>query len=197
MIRALPGLLLLSLPVLGQDHEFLDALTRAWRARPAVLAATARIAPATEPGTPLVVHGRAYAADGKTPLAGAIVFAYHTDQAGRYDRKGAPAHSWRLQGWAKTGADGGFEFRTIRPGCYPGGKVAAHIHLTLFTADGSGYHAGSVLFDDDALLTPAEREQSRKDGTFGQIARVRRAGDEQHVDTNIRIVPREKFTRGQ
>jgi protocatechuate 3,4-dioxygenase beta subunit len=193
MFRTLASLFLLSLPLQSQDREFLDALVAAQRARPAELTATARIAPATEPGTPLVVHGRAFAADGKTPLSGAIVFAYHTDSTGMYDRKGAPAHSWRLEGWAKTGADGVFEFHTIRPGRYPNGKVAAHIHLTIFTAEGAGYHAGGLLFDDDALVTDAEREQSRKDGIFGTVAHVRREGEAQHVDSNIRVVPGKKF----
>ena len=184
---------LFAVPALAQDLEYMRALVAAQRLRPAQLTATARIAPETEPGTPLVVHGRAFAADGRTPLAGAIVFAYHTDRDGRYDRPGAPPHTWRLKGWVKTGDDGRFEFRTIRPAPYPGRQIAAHIHFALFTSDGERYHAGEVVFDDDKLVTAAEREQSRKDGDFGSIRPVRVEKDVQHVDFNLRIVAKQKF----
>jgi protocatechuate 3,4-dioxygenase beta subunit len=185
---------LLATSATAQDLEFLRALAAAQRARPAQLTSSARIAPAAEPGSALVVHGQAFAADGRTPLANAIVFAYHADRDGVYDRRGAPAHSWRLKGWAKTGADGKFEFHTIRPGAYPGGKVAAHIHLTLFIADGVGYHAGGVLFADDPLVSASEREQHQKDGAFGSIRPVRREGTVQHIDVRTRLVPSERFT---
>jgi len=194
MNRLLPAaLLLIALPVGAQDLEYIQAVVAAQRARPAQLAATARIAPETELGIDLVVHGRAFAADGRTPLAGAVVFAYHTDRDGRYDRRGAPAHSWRLKGWARTGDDGRFEFRTIRPGPYPGRRDPAHIHFTLFPADGSRYHAGGLLFDDDKLVSAAEREASRKDATFGAVRPVRVDQEVQHVDVNLRVAAKEKF----
>lgn len=135
-------------PAAAQDLEYNRAVHEAQRARPAQLTSSERIAPATEPGTPFVLRGQAFAADGRTPLADAIVFAYHTDRDGLYRPRGEPAHTWRLKGWAKTGADGRFEFRTIRPGPYPGGTEPAHVHLTLFTADGRAYHAGGPVLDD-------------------------------------------------
>jgi protocatechuate 3,4-dioxygenase beta subunit len=190
---ALSGLLLAALPALAQDLEYIQAVEEAQRGRPSPLSSTARIAPADEPGTPLVVHGRVFGTDGRTPLAGAVVFAYHTDREGRYDRAGRPAHSWRLKGWARTGEDGRFEFRTIRPGPYPGRSTAAHIHLTLFTADGGRYHAGSVLFEGDPLLSPAEREAARHDPVFADVRPVRRKGTVEHVDVNRRVELRERF----
>lgn len=192
-VLAVPALLLLALPSLVEDREFIRALEDAQRARPSQISSASRIAPEGEPGTALVVHGRAFAADGRTPLADAIVFAYHTDRTGVYDRRGAPAHSWRLKGWAKTGVDGRFEFRTIRPGPYPGRKEAAHIHLTLFTADGARYHAGGLVFDDDPLVSAPEREATRRDPVFGSVRPLRREGAVEHVDVNTRIVLREKF----
>jgi hypothetical protein len=42
----------------AQDLEFIAALERAQSARPAHLTSTARIAPETDPGDPLVVQGR-------------------------------------------------------------------------------------------------------------------------------------------
>lgn len=177
----------------GQDLEYNRAVHAAQLARPARLTSSERIAPDSEPGTALVVHGRAFAADGRRPLAGAIVFAYHTDRSGIYRAPGEPAHTWRLKGWAVTDSEGRFEFRTIRPGPYPGGTDAAHIHLTLFTADGMGYHAGGLLFDDDPLVSAAEREESNRAGEFGAVCAVRREGAAVHVDVNIQLDPRQRF----
>jgi protocatechuate 3,4-dioxygenase beta subunit len=157
----------------AQDTAFIRALEAAQGARPAQLASTARIAPESEPGTPLVIHGRAVAEDGSTPLADAVVFAYHTDRTGVYDRPGAPPHSWRLKGWAKTGTDGGFEFRTIRPGSYPNTNIAAHVHFTVFTSDGRRYHAGELQFEGDRG--------------------IRREGDTEHADFTARLQARQRF----
>ncbi len=190
---AASALLLVALPAVAQDLEFIRALEHAQRARPSQLSSTARIAPEGEPGTALVVHGRAFAADGHMPIAGAIVFAYHTDRGGVYDRRGAPAHSWRLKGWAKTDAEGRFEFRTIRPAPYPGRSIPAHIHLTLFSADGARYHAGEVLFEGDPFVSAAEREATRRDPVFGPVRPVRREGGVEHVEVHTRVVPRQRF----
>jgi protocatechuate 3,4-dioxygenase beta subunit len=176
----------------AQDVEFIRALERAQQARPATLASTARIAPESEPGAPLVIHGRAFAADRKTPLANAVVFAYHTDKTGLYDRPGT-THSWRLKGWARTGADGRFEFRTIRPGAYPDSRIAEHVHFTLFTPSGERYHAGELNFSDDKFLSDAERTASAREGDFGGVRPVRREGVTQHVDFQIHVEPRQRF----
>jgi hypothetical protein len=60
MNRSLSGCLLLlaALPALAQDLEYVAAMEGAQRARPSQISSTARIAPETEPGTALVVHGR-------------------------------------------------------------------------------------------------------------------------------------------
>ena len=186
-------LLLAAPPYASEDREFIQALLDAQRARPAQIASTSRIAPEGETGTPLVIHGRAFAADGKAPLIAAVVFAYHTDRTGVYDRRGTPAHSWRLKGWAKTDSEGRFEFRTIRPGPYPGGRQAAHIHLTLFPADGTRYHAGGVLFEDDPLVDAHERETTRRDSVFGSVRPVRREGVTEHIDVNLKIASERRF----
>jgi len=183
---------LLVTPLAVQDVEFIRALERAQADRPAAVESSARIAPDSEPGTPLVIHGRVFAEDGRTPLKDAIVFAYHTDSRGLYDTPGAPAHSWRLQGWAKADADGRFEFRTIRPGSYPSGSQAAHVHFTVFTTD-ARYHGGALEFDDDPLLDASDRARANASGEFGTIRRVRREGDVQHVDFNIRVQASRRF----
>jgi protocatechuate 3,4-dioxygenase beta subunit len=168
----------------AQDREWVRALEAAQRDRPKALSAKARIAPASEPGDPLVVHGRAVAEDGTSAIAGAVVFAYHTDREGLYNRPGSPAHSWRLRGWAQAAADGGFEFATIRPGGYPGSNIPQHIHLQIFLADGRRYWAEELQFADDPRLPAAER---------GEACSVRTEGAVQHVDFTLRLNPRNKF----
>ena len=128
---------------LAQDVEFLRALERAQKDRPATLANTARIAPVSEPGDPLVVRGRVVNVDG-TPAANAIVFGYHTDRGGLYDKRENGPHSWRLRGWVRTDADGRFTFETIRPGAYPNADILPHVHFTAYLANGDRYHAGEL-----------------------------------------------------
>ena len=129
---------------------------------------------------------RAFAEDGKTPLANAVIFAYHTDKEGVYDKPGTPAHSWRLRGWAKTDAKGAFEFRTIKPGSYPASKNPAHVHFTIFSGN-SRYHAGELQFADDKFIGAQERENSKKQGEFGSVRTVRHEGTTEHVDFNVKV----------
>ena len=171
----------------GQDVEFIRAWERAQREKPARVTSRARIAPEGEPGTPLIIHGRVFRADGKTPAAGITVFAYHTDRTGLYDERSKGPHSWRLRGWAKSDANGRFGFDTIRPAPYPGRGIAAHVHLSVEGPGVTRRWTGDVLFADDDLLTDAERKQSAREGEFGSVRTVRTRDGVQDVDVNIRI----------
>ena len=130
---------------LSQDADWVRDWDRAQQQRPASISSIARIAPPGEPGIPMVIHGRI-----EPPTAGVIVFAYQTDASGVYNAKGA--RGWRLQGWAKSDANGRFEFRTIRPASYPGQRFAAHIHVTV-EAPGLPRRVTEIEFADDPLLT--------------------------------------------
>lgn len=144
-LTAVVGLASLALagPAGAQDVAYQRALERAQQARPATMSATARIAPASEPGDPLVIDGRLLNTDGSA-AADAVVFAYQTDRGGLYDEPGRGPHSWRLRGWARTDRDGRFTFETIRPGSYPGSSVRPHVHFTAYLPDGGRYHAGEL-----------------------------------------------------
>ena len=176
----------------GQDVEFMRALERAQREKPARLASRARIAPVGEPGQPLIIRGRVFRGDGKTPAPGMIVFAYHTDRAGHYDEASKGPHSWRLRGWALTGADGRFVFDTIRPEPYPGRRTAAHVHLTI-EGPGVPRRSAGVLFADDEIVTAAERAESAKDGIFGSVRIVQMREGVQEIDVNLRITAGRQF----
>jgi|SRR5688572_16881820 len=179
-------------PSAAQDREYIQALEHAQAQRPPTLAASARIAPASEPGTPLVIHGQLFGEDGRSPLAGATVFAYHTDRGGLYDKPGAPPHSWRLRGWTKTDAQGRFEFSTIRPGSYPNSNNPAHVHFTVFNGT-TRYHAGELQFSDDPLIQASHRARDQGEGEFGSIRPVRTEAGTQHADLRLRINSRNRF----
>ena len=123
----------------GQDTDYIRAIERAQADRPAELSSTGRIAPPTEPGRPLTVQGQVFDVDG-SPAVAAVIFAYHTDDGGLYDRKGKGPHSWRLRGWVKADAEGRFTFETIRPGAYPNQEILPHLHFTTFLPNGNRYY---------------------------------------------------------
>jgi protocatechuate 3,4-dioxygenase beta subunit len=112
--------------------------------------ASVTIAGEKEPGERLVVTGRVM--DGADPIAGASLFVFQTDAAGRYapDKSGNDAElDPRLRGLIRTDAQGGYRYQTIRPGSYSGN--AAHVH---YVVKASGYKARLVdlWFEDDPIL---------------------------------------------
>ena len=136
-------LLVTSATLAAQDTEYIRAIERAQKQRPAALASTGRIAPTSEPGSPLTVRGRVLSIDDQ-PAANAVIFAYQTDRGGLYDKPENGPHSWRLRGWTRADTDGRFTFETIRPGSYPNSNNPPHVHFTAFLPDGSRYHAGEL-----------------------------------------------------
>ena len=135
--------------------------------------------PAGEPGTPLLVSGRIFAADGKTPVEGVTLHVYHTDARGLYSEKdgqGGPPEP-RLKGSMKTGRDGRYEFRTIRPASYPGTRNPQHIHAKVYGAGYTERWIPEYWFDDDPLVTDAMRARYAGLGTFSPIVTVKRGTD--------------------
>ncbi|HEX6323356.1 MAG TPA: hypothetical protein VFZ36_06490 [Vicinamibacterales bacterium] len=171
----------------SQDLEYERALERAQAARPAQLTSIGRIAPESEPGTPLVIAGRVYQADGRTPAPGITVFAYHTDRTGVYDVPANGPHSWRLKGWAISDAGGRFEFRTIRPGAYPGRTDPQHVHFSIEGPSVPRQSPVALEFADDPLITERARAESQRAGMFGGVRPVVRRDGVDHVEINLRI----------
>lgn len=124
------------------------------------------IPPSGEAGEPLVISGTVYKEDGRTPAPGILIYAYHTNAAGIYPKRtpNDGRAQWRhgyLRGWMKTGVNGKYEFRTIKPAAYPGRTEPAHIHLTMSAANYPEY-SGTIWFADDPLVTPELRERNNQ-----------------------------------
>lgn len=139
---------------------------------------SARLTTDKEAGEPLVISGTIYAADGKTPLAGATLFVYHADARGLYsDTRGEPQAVARLRGRMLTGKDGRYEFRTIKAAAYPGRTIPAHIHASLTRPNVAERWLTDYWFDDDPLLPPRERERAAGLGTFSPVLKLTRGSD--------------------
>src|SRR5262249_22163829 len=139
-----------------------------------------------EHGDPLIVSGVVRSADG-TPVPGAIIYVHHTDAHGRYSAKetGGAANP-RLFAYLRSSSDGGYEFRTIRPGGYPDSKIPQHIHYEVM-APGHRNFGGEILFADDPRLKDEERiraEQSR-----AVVLVKREKGGVQRCTFDVTLIP--------
>jgi protocatechuate 3,4-dioxygenase, beta subunit len=132
--------------------------------------------PARAAGEIVYVRGRVLD-QACTPVAGALVEIWQANAAGRYDHE-LDADNPRpldpnFQSWAEmlTDKDGGFRFKTIKPGAYPAGDSGwirpPHIH---FRVSRRGYHelvtqmyfAGEPLNERDRIreaLATEDRER--------------------------------------
>ncbi len=121
----------------------------------------------------MLITGTVYQADGVTPAAGVIVYAYHTNEKGLYptrgDEKGWARRHGYLRGWVKTDEKGQYAFYTFKPASYPSRTEPAHVHLIVKEPGKNEYWLDSIEFDDDPLLTAEKRKQKRKRGGNGIV----------------------------
>lgn len=124
---------------------------------PAQLDWTATIAADDEPGQRMMLTGVVYHADGKTPAPDVIIYAYQTNAAGSYPKRGDETDNARrhgyLRAWVRTDEQGRYRFETIKPGSYPGRDEPAHVHMTIKEPDKPEYWIGDTLFAGDPLIT--------------------------------------------
>lgn len=175
----------------GQDSRWVEMWEETQRGRPEVIGSVARIAKTSEPGTPMVIHGRIVQQDGVTPAAGVVVFAYHTDAQGLYDRPGV--RGWRLHGWVRSNEQGRFTFHTIRPGSYPRTRTPAHVHFTIDSPSLPRRWTEELQFDDDPFISSRQRRESARAGTFGSVRPVTTRGGVQHVTVHLRVTSDGRF----
>lgn len=144
-------------PIIGLPCEGCEAV---FDGLPATPASRARIAPASEPGEPMVVVGQVLDARGQAQ-PGVIVYAYQTNSKGIYPESAAVENAetrrqGRLRAWARTDSQGRYAFDTIRPGGYPSTDIPQHIHLHVIEPGCATYYIDDIMFRDDPRLTPAQ-----------------------------------------
>ena len=152
----------------GTDSSLLGPF---YRAGAPTLAPGADIAGET-PGEPIVVGGQVTDARGR-PVAGALLDVWQAAPNGKYDIQDERLTGMNLRGRFRTGADGRYEFCSVKPKSYPvpdDGPVGvllraqgrhpyrpAHIHF-IVTADGfeplttALYIAGDAYIESDAVF---------------------------------------------
>jgi protocatechuate 3,4-dioxygenase beta subunit len=141
-----------------------------------------------EKGQKLLVHGTVYKHDGKTPAPNVILYYWHTDNNGYYspapnqDEK-SKRHG-HIRGWVKTNKEGHYSIYTTRPAPYPDGGIPEHIHMTVKEPGLNEYWIDEFLFDDDPLLTGAERKKQENRGGNG-ILTVENKNGMQVAERNI------------
>jgi protocatechuate 3,4-dioxygenase beta subunit len=124
------------------------------------------VAPAGDPGERLEVTGVVYAADGRTPVAGASLYVYQTDARGHYRPENAMGNrNPRLMLLLRSDAAGRYSFRTIRPGSYPGTRVPQHIHYEV-AAPGHASRIFEIVFEQDPLVTQEIRRRAKEPGSI-------------------------------
>ena len=126
------------------------------------------IAAKEEPGERLIVTGVVLGADGKTPLAGASVYVYHTDAKGLYTPETNDNRNPRLRGYMRTDAQGRYEYSTIKPAPYPSNNAPAHIHYHV-NAPGYQERVFEIVFEGDPKLSDDIRARAAKEDSAFSI----------------------------
>ncbi len=128
----------------------------------------------------LKITGNVFKKDGKTPAPNVIIYIYHTNRKGIYETKGdekgwAKRHGLH-RGWIKTDENGHYTFYTFRPGAYPDGSEAEHIHITIKEPDKNEYYLDEFYFSDDPLFTDKFKKRLQNRGGSGIVKPIRQYG---------------------
>jgi len=141
---------------------------------PPTMSSQITIAGADEPGTRLVMSGTIFQPDGKTAAEGVVLYVYHTDNTGYYSKDDDP-YNPRLRGWMKTGPDGKYEFRTIKPAPYPRRDTPAHIHAQIYGETIPEYGIDEYWFEGDPLINKDQKKKLLTGrGGFNSIIKLTR-----------------------
>lgn len=144
---------------------------------PANVSSKTILSTAADTGEKILISGTVYETDGKTPVPNALIYLYHTDIEGFYGRsRNEPKHG-RYRGWLLTDRQGRYEFQTIKPAPYPTKQFAAHIHMTLTTADRKEDWFDNILFDGDPLISERERKEAGSKGGFQPILKLEKSAN--------------------
>jgi protocatechuate 3,4-dioxygenase beta subunit len=126
-----------------------------------------------EPGDRMILSGTIYKEDGVTPASGITLFLYQTDAGGYYHRPQEDVFAPRLRGWLRTGKDGQYEIRTIKP--IPevlAPEEPAHIHAQVFGPGIAEHFLKEFWFEGDPRIKSHEYEKLSKLGVYSPIVHL-------------------------
>jgi len=121
----------------------------------------------------LKIEGTIFKKDGITPAENVILYIYHTNRNGIYERKGnekgwAKRHGF-IRGWVKTDNTGNYTFYTFRPAAYPDSREPEHIHMTVKEQNKNEYYIDDIIFIDDPKLTNSKKQNLKNRAGSGIV----------------------------
>jgi protocatechuate 3,4-dioxygenase beta subunit len=171
----------------GTSSELLDRIRRNARPKgaegmgaidfPSTVRSKTVLSTETDKGEAMVISGRVFEKDGKTPAPNTLIYLYHTDFEGFYGRKPGEHKHGRYRGWMLTDKEGRYSFISIKPAPYPENRFAAHIHMTVTTPNAQEDWIDSILFEGDPLISSQERSSAGKRGGFNPILTLKKGED--------------------
>lgn len=143
----------------------------------------------TEGAQKLIVTGKVFQPDGKTPAPGVVVYYWHTDNKGLYSSDSqtpekAKIHG-KLRGWVKSDENGYYKIKTSRPAAYPNQDIPQHIHLSIKEPGIKNEYFADLFFDDDPLYLQHKKRYGKIDRAGTELLRVVVDGNVQVAEHNI------------
>ena len=137
----------------------------------------------------LIVTGKIFQLDGKTPAPNVVLYFWHTDDEGLYSSGNETAKEvkphGKLRGWVKSDETGHYKIKTSRPAAYPTQDIPQHIHLSIKEADINNEYFADLYFDDDPLYLRHKKKYGKLDRAGTELLRVVIDKDIQIAEHNI------------
>lgn len=122
----------------------------------------------------LMLTGKVYHLDGKTPASNVVIYYWHTDDKGLYssnNKTNATDHG-DLRGWVKSDEKGNYTIKTSHPAAYPNEDIAEHIHLVIKEPDVPNEYYADLYFEEDPLYANHQKKYGKLDRAGTEIVRV-------------------------
>lgn len=137
----------------------------------------------------LIIAGKVFQSDGKTPAPDVIIYYWHTDDKGLYapdDNTPTKAREHgRLRGWVKSDSDGNYEIKTSRPAAYPQQDIPQHVHLSIKEPDIANAYYADLYFQDDPLYAVHKKKYGQVNRAGTEVLTVTKEGNVEVARHNI------------